>query len=383
MRLWTLVLALGVVGCGPSSFEDFRTQAVQISCEQQLRCGLVGKSEKLTRCELPVEVFSLIQPDAVSDLIGAIKHGRMRFNSGGAQSCLDAMRSAPCEPTAAQQKLQRYCHNIVQPAAGIDTACDGPGECEGGSCRQTQFLCEGRCVAHPFPGSVCVPFGGRPEETCDPTTQVCLSDGADGGTGVFTCRLRRQFGQPCTPGADECAFGFVCDEKGRCNDPPRLGRGAPCAAVGTLCDDGVYCAPTGTCTGQKRNAEPCDNVIACENGLLCLGLQTAAGQVTRPGECHGFVDLGGSCDPAADAFATGCPASQQCDPTGTCKSDGQPARAAYHEPCGGTVQCKNGLLCDGTVCQFPVGYNGACPTPVCTSGLTCSAQLCRSNAVCR
>jgi hypothetical protein len=387
MRLWALVLCLGLgganLGCGPSSFEDFRSQAVQASCDQQVRCGRIGATEKVTRCRLPTEVFAVIQPFAFSDLPGAIKLGRMKFNSGGAQSCLDALRSAPCEPVAAQIKLERYCHNVVQPAAGIDSPCDGPHECEGGTCVQASSGCEGRCVAHPFPGSVCVPLGGPPAQTCDPTTQFCAQDAFDGGLGPFTCHLKRQFGQGCNSG-DECAFGFVCDEKSRCNDPPRLGRGAPCTAVGTLCEDGVYCAPTGICTGQKGNAEPCDNAIACHNGLQCLSLQSAAGQVTRAGTCHGFVDVGGSCDPAADPGSTGCPASQLCSATGTCVADGAPARAGYHQPCSTTQPCEFGLACDAGKCEFLLGHNGACTTSaLCAPGLTCNGQVCRSQAVCR
>lgn len=358
------MLIVALSGCGPSSFEDFRNQLTEASCERDVRCGVVGASEK-ARCAPPVEALAIVQPGASADLSAAVKAGRMRFNSGGAQACIDAMKGATCEPAEAARRFELHCHNVVQPKVAVNQGCLGAGECEGGTCVQATPGSPGRCIGHPPPGARCVPMNGRPEETCDPTVQFCGSAGADPDTGPV-CTRHRQRGQACATD-DECSFGLVC--LGTCGDPPKPPRGAPCTAIGTLCDVGVTCDTTGTCTAQRRAGEACDTPSACEKGLACVGLSVDSSGNTTSGACRAWLDLGGAC---ANAQISGCPASQRCE-TGTCASGPTPPRAGHRSPCSAAQPCHARLYCDAVLCQYLVGQGGDCTTTpdACAPGLVC------------
>jgi hypothetical protein len=357
-----LAIVLLGVGCntperGPSSYDDFREQAIQNYCEHQMFCGHLGKSET-THC--PLEI-TLNFPAKV-DLPASIELGRMKFSPAAAQRCLDALKSAPCDRSLEQAKLRRACQGIVRPAAPIGGTCHGPGECVGGECVQRDpSTCGGRCVAFLTLGSACVEYSKTPEETCDPSTSFCAREPVGSGVGPFTCHPRRQIGQPCS-GGTHCASGLQCNVTGLCADEaPILGRDAQCA-VGMLCDQGLYCA--GTCTAQKGEAESCNSGGACQDGLQCHGLRYENFQLTQLGDCSGFSDLGGACDPSATIGSTGCPGSQVCE-AGTCVfphpfPDFPPPTVGYHQACG-TEQCHYGLVCVANRCEFPVSSYGACP----------------------
>jgi hypothetical protein len=385
-----LLVSVLLGGCGgPSSYDDFRAQLAQVSCKRDVRCGVIGASEA-SQCALPQAALSLTQ-SGQEDVNAALKAGRLRFDSSGAQDCIDALDGAPCDQSALEERLTRRCNSVVHPNVGPGQPCFAAGECAGGYCQQTQFGCAGTCMAYPSPGAPCQLFG-PPEMTCDPTSQYCGDphppDGGvpDGGMGGATvCIRQKQSGDACERD-EECAFGLVC--LGTCQGLPRLHQGDLCNAPGTLCDDGVYCDTTGHCVGQKQSGTPCDAPGSCLDKLTCVGFQPSPIPNTPPmagGTCRAWLDVGASCNPGSTMqppLITGCPSDMTCNANATCMPYVTTPRMGFHQPCSG-APCGDGLVCDGAICQFAVGQGGACKTSVeCAPGLTCLSATCTFMVTC-
>jgi hypothetical protein len=346
------LVALGVVcaGCGPSSYGEFRDQLAARACSHAVRCGVVGASET-ARCPAPA-ALALTAAGRI-DVGTAVGAGRLSFDSLAAQNCLDAMGGAPCDPAAADVALRHACHAVIQPRVATGGACDGDEECVGGRCIGAVPGCSGRCVAYASPGAACLPDGGAPGESCDPTVQFC---GAATPGAPLTCQRHKQAGQPCAADS-ECAFDLVCREK--CVNLPRPGQGASCGP--DLCKNGTRCDRT--CVALLGANAACTTPDACADGLTCLALADAA-----PGTCKPWHDVGQPCMPAARV--TGCPQSQSCDAS-TCVAAAGPA--GPHQFCG-DASCGDGLYCIATRCEYRVGLGGACrfgDTTACFDGLAC------------
>src|SRR5262245_33570578 len=123
-RAATLAWLVAVGGCNqPSSYEDFRDKLARSSCDHDVRCGIVGASER-PRCAVP-PVLGTTSGTSGLDVPAGIKAGRLRFNGGGAQDCLDAMSSSPCDPVVQSGLLALHCHNVVQPGSSTGSPCLG------------------------------------------------------------------------------------------------------------------------------------------------------------------------------------------------------------------------------------------------------------------
>jgi hypothetical protein len=353
---YALVLVEGLaVGCGPSSYGDFRDQLVRRACDHAVSCGVIGASER-SSCGVPGEI--VLTTVGALDVAAAAKAGRLRFSSDGAQSCLDAVKSAPCDPQAYALALELRCHAVIFPAVEVGSACDDDGECVGGQCVGIVGGCPGACVAYAAPGATCR-LSGAPQDICDPSVQFCA-----GTTPTPTCQLHRQEGDLCLD-SSECSFGLVCVAP-RCSQIPRHAEGDACGSDATLCKDDLYCDPTGHCKKLHTNGDACDSPSSCAAGFACASAT-----------CKTWSDIG---QPCVDGQ---CPGSQRCQ-AGACVSNGTLLAGVGSDCTQGS--CAGGLFCDDrSQCAYVVGQLGACSataTGQCAPGLTCdSTQVC-STAVC-
>jgi hypothetical protein len=354
VRAAVLTAAL-VSACGPSSYGDFRDQLVGRACTRAVRCGLVGASERV-RCGVPA---ALALTDAGPlDVATAVDAGRLRFDSYAAAGCLDAMEGAPCDDVAAARHLVRHCHAVITPHVATGSACDTDEECLGGRCVRDGAACRGTCVAFASPGGACLPDGGAPPQTCDPTVQYC-DDG-------LSCQRHKAPGQACT--ADEqCGFALVCRKT--CVPLPLAARGQSCSDDAP-CGDGLRCR-AGACEALGAGGAICGDAAACQDGLTCVGLSTSS-----TGTCRPWRDLGQSCVTGSDG--SGCPASQRCDDaTAVCvavpATEAGPRQSCRALPCGNRLYCAS---VSGT-CQYRAGLRGACRVDepdACSDGLACDPQ---------
>src|SRR6478752_6643167 len=164
MRCAVLLGVALICGCGPQSYEEFRTQLSKVSCDRAVRCGMVGASDR-EHCP----AMDLIAPAEEVDV--AVKRGRLRFFSSGAQDCLDAVNGAPCDDGALGFRMAMRCHHVIEPAVPPGGTCYR-GECEGGECQESRPGCEGVCIGFAEPGMTCVDAGPT-ANTCDPSVAYC------------------------------------------------------------------------------------------------------------------------------------------------------------------------------------------------------------------
>lgn len=346
--IWLVAAA----GCGIDSYSSFRDQLATRWCERQIRCGQVGGTESQQRCSVP-DPLALTVHGSV-DVPSAIAARRLIFHPDNAAECLDAVKHAPCDARQSADDFVRHCHGVVTPAVATGGACWGDDECVGGRC--VNPACGGVCTAYAAPGGACVPTGGTPDVTCDPSVHFCAGNG--------TCEHRQQPGAACT--ADEqCIFDFVC-AAGKCNDAPRVAQGNACAPDMLPCQDGLYCNESGLCVPLAAAGQACARPNACQAGLFCLG-----------GACTAWLDVGGACSAGTGGAASGCPSTQSCT-AGACA----PVAGAKLGPlarCGGDADCADGLYCStsGSYCFYAGGVNAVCQSDhECARDLQCLAGAC-------
>ena len=387
-------LSLLAVGCGPSSFDDFRNQLVDKWCTRQVRCGAIGASERVN-CAPPVEILDAISPSGV-DVVAALKAGRMRFVSSGAQDCLDAVNGAPCDNDVLAGRAADRCHDVVQPNLEPGKTCLGRGECVGGACVPDKTGCSGTCTAFGPPGHPCDSSGAL-ETSCDQTVQYCGVQseapdlGApDGGAPPPTrvCLRHRSEGDKCFRD-EECPFGLVCLET--CRRLPSLSKGDVCGSPGTLCTDDTYCDATSHCVVRLGAGAPCGYSLACKDRLACVGFQPSTPMMPAVnGSCQAWLDVGAACTSTQVSSATGCPSDTSCgDPrrgppppgtSATCQSFSTTSRAGLNQPCASASDCTDGLACDGTRCRFALGLGGDCSganASLCAPALSCDGKSCQ------
>jgi hypothetical protein len=348
--------ALVLVACGPSSYSDFRSQLTARWCDREVRCGAVAASQRAA-CDLPAPVLELTMPGIV-DVVASVSAGRMQYHSDNAQSCLDALSSAPCDRLQAEYPIVAHCHDVVGPNVANGSACYGSEECVGGVCVGAASGCAGICTRYAAPGAPCVVSGGTSTQTCDPTVQFC-----DG----MVCERKKHGGEACA--ADfECAFDLACVSN-VCADPARLGQGVPCTVgMAPACADGLYCDDTAkTCAARVAHGAACMQADACSDGQTCVG-----------GVCAAWLDAGGNCSVGGG----GCPATQRCS-NGACVALSQ-LPAGVNQSCRVDSDCVTGLYCGSTICQWQAGQDGVCSVAnSCATGLMCDSGFrCRASPMC-
>lgn len=264
---------------------------------------------------------------------------------------------------------------------GVDDDCDGPVDCEDGTCAGERCVGGGTCLG----------------TSCTASTEVSCTDNRDNdGDGLVDCA-----DSECTPGTtcndgDFCTTGEVCVGDGGCeksadvlcNMPPMLAAchvsagvcrsdgGAVCeyaVLVDAGCDDGLACTDVSSCSalgtcssGPVRTCAPptntCLRSIGCqEPSGLCGTAPVDAGT----GACSDGDNctLGDTCDGdgGCSGTAQACPAPSQChvfanacDDDGGCRFDARTGLACDAGIAAGAATCAGDFSCAVTpVTLFP------------------------------
>lgn len=212
----------------------------------------------------------------------------------------------------------------ASPCAGVS--------CGNGTCNGTTGQCD---CAVGWAGTYCneCAVGYRPEGSACVEAQCTLDAHCSDQVacnGIETCE-----GGVCRPGT-----AVDCGEGGFCNEPA----GACTCSAGYHLDNGI-CA-----------ANQCTQPSDCDDGLVCNGVETCAGntcQFGTPNNCGGH----GTCQ----------------EPSGACECD-----AGYHnenatclkDQCTTPEECDDGVACNGTE---------QCVGGGCTAG---TAVTCGANSTC-
>jgi len=372
MRRAALPIVALVAACGPGSYRAFRDQLVDASCEWGLRCGVVAPHD---RSGCPVDDLLTTFHDSLNDHVRAgaidvaasIDAGRMRYDSVNADACLDAVRHAPCEPTLAQRKIGLHCNAVVAPHTETDRACWGDGECTGGICALVPG-CAGICANYASYGDPCVDSTTAPAAMqCDPTVAYCGEPSPGANT---ICLQKKPEGADCA-GTRECRFNWTC-RLGVCTEPVTLGEYAACGGT-EPCDEDLYCDPGSMlCQKRVRQGDTCDDFLACEDGLACIGLVLDAGAVAVMGTCAPWLTPGAACNGAYTV--SGCPTAAPCTEDTCVHVETRPGR---DEDCSMRA-CAAYLACNlNKRCDFPSLVFGDCGgdrAPLCAPGLVCATR---------
>ena len=348
--LWSL----GLASCGVSSYTDFRDQLATRWCERQIRCGEVGGTESQAHCSVPAPLLLTIRGSV--DVPASITAKRMIFHPDNAAECLEAVKQSPCDPIQAADDFLRHCHGVVTGQVANGATCWGDDECVGGLCVGPD--CGGVCTAYAAPGAPCLPTGGTPEVTCDPSVHFCAANG--------TCEHKLQPGGICSDDV-QCIFDYVC-VAGKCGSAQRIGRDDVCGMGLPPCQDGLACDETGACEPLKSAGQPCARANVCQSGLVC-----------NAGNCAPWLDVGGACSAGSTAVASGCPSTQTCS-AGACAS-ATGIKAGPLARCSSDSDCADGLMCasSGSYCFYAGGVNAVCQNShECAKGLQCSGGACHA-----
>jgi hypothetical protein len=372
MRRLLAVTLLALAGCGPGSYREFRDQLVGAACDRAERCGQVARGD---RAHCGVDDVLRIFHDSISDhsvpgaidVPGSIDGGRMRYDSVNAQSCLDAVSGAPCEPMLAARRIGLGCNAAVAAHTETDRPCWGDPECTGGVCARAAG-CAGICAAYASYGDPCLDSMLAPAAMrCDPTVAFCAppSPGADP-----ICQQKKPSGSDCTDTV-QCSFNWTC-RLGKCTDPKELSENEACGGTDP-CDDSTFCNPvTGRCEKHHRQGEACTSAYGCEDRLGCLGLATdGTGAVLTAGSCTPWLLPGAACSAPTATTISGCPDTTPCIADACTPIE---MVAARDEDCS-LKSCGPGLACNAQKrCDFGSAVFGDCGgdrSTLCDPSLTC------------
>jgi len=335
--------------------------------------------------------------------------------SCGSRTCRPAGGlGQPCQWESCDQGfLCDPASQVCGPGLPIGADCSDPNRgnaCAAGSvCHSTLHL----CVASPAGGQPCLQGTCAVSASCINTT--CYTRKAQGQSCTWnaecqvgltcqlnTCQPARTAGQPCGGYQNVCATTLACIS-GFC--VPRRAQGQPCQAWDD-CADPLWCdsvlrtcqayqalTPGAACTGDTRD---------CVQGAVCSGAWTnpdggagtlgtclvpglgspcqfvsdcPGGQACTSGTCQATA-IGSPCIPA---FASQCPASAFCDPTGFCvarRTAGQPC--AKHQECAPPLGCVPGAADGGSLrCAALAGDGQACLVDGCLFPLECRGGTCQ------
>jgi MYXO-CTERM domain-containing protein len=272
------------------------------------------------------------------------------------------------------------------------TSCNDGNVCSSDACTA------GACTHAPLPGG-----------TCDDGWWCTLSDTCD-AAGLCTGAARVcDDGSPCTtdfcdeaidacsgvPAPGFCVIAGACFAPGAGNpsnicqvcDPARSGSAWSPAAVGTTCDDGLWCtvgdacSAAGACAGTTRN---CTDAFACtteacdEASDTCISI-AVAGTCFIDGTCFGTgarnpANTCQLCDPAiSSASWSPAPVGRTCDdglwctPTDACDAAGA---------CTGSgTRCDDALACTANTCvEVSMTCDNAIDETACVIGGACVAS---------
>ena len=282
-------------GGGSLTPTQFQQQEASAYCTYYVRCGLYADQASCL-------ANANTTPD--SAVFDAINAGKVTWNGGDAQSCLDAIESLSCDQTSMGARVEpSACLNIVTGVAATGSACEQDAECVSGECALTtcgSACCPGTCTGSASTGAV-----GEPCIEGDTCAAGNWCDESDTGS---ICQALVASGSACQASAS-CPYGQGCGG-GICKVLPQVGQPCP----DNVCADiGAYCGSAGTCLAYGLSG------AACGSGTECSPFETCD---TTSGKCAALPTVGQPCtDECSNAT---------CD-NGTCVAPGS----------------------DGTTCMFP------------------------------
>ena len=340
----TACRALDATGPGPKTFAELRDAVSDAACGRFVRCGLLEATDE-PQCV--ANLFRTVFFDS-SYLEARIASGRFAVDPTGAEACVDALRSLPCDASSWEavtgvRPAAEMAHSVP---SRFGAACWGAvtARVENGySCGFSFECCSGHCDERT---DLCAPAGAP---LC-PSGQAWLQDDP---SCVFWCdegchRLAADGGY--CPAHAYCEAGLRCIDH-RCTAPST--RGGPCGDD-LDCSPGLHCQRAldehfGACAASLPADAPCSSAFACPEGLVCRGLQTPLGLFAAPGApppapfalglCTEPVPSGSPCAYEAGPFnivappgTTGCfELSAVCDETLTCVTLPGPGEACVDD----------------------------------------------------
>jgi len=320
--LWSLVVALGLAGCGEGERDDASGTDVVILPDapdpgDPADSGDAAIHRDLPPLELPAADCGVTLENYFDRLIDAlagfysrcspgdrinfwqnplharwmlegrvrplqveyevrIAKGRLQLDEAVACTYLGLLKEGDCNAT-------RTIPNGLVGTAGPGDACGVDEECPAGYfCRfSNATTCEGSCTARAGEGQPC--DGGG----CQPGLSCRLNE-ADEFRCVPSYWIREP-GQPCDPATDVCARSF-CDGS-RCHDLPTPG--ASCSP-GSYCQNGWCDRNLNLCVPYVGAGGQCQSWNSCEDGHYCTPFPEE--------RCAPRLGLGQQCDPKRTSF---------------------------------------------------------------------------------
>jgi hypothetical protein len=371
-------------GAAPATLAEFAAQLKSAICARLVRCGAFDATGQAT-CEAHLDANAIVQT------LQSQANQVLAYDPAGGKACLDAFAQATCDKAASyclsgQQRYEVAGNGMipVSDAVKVDTGFAGlacarvlvPTVIAGGPCGGGSSCIAGLCKATgpgPFAQDVCSPLYGPQGTACtpgSPSAAICECAPTGGGNGI--CVFGPRAGDACGYPEGTCEAYSSCLAGGLCAPPG--GPGDACSS-GRLyvvdCKPGLYCAPSGTCSARLAEGAPCTTPFACQDGLLCVGLDLRVAPkdptqypdpvdgpwtVVAPGTCARPLSAGQACTPPGDPMgsygigADGCAFFESvCDPMAKqCAAyllSGAPCSGGY-PGCGPFSSCNpNGNTC--------------------------------------
>jgi len=355
-RNWTasgLVLLAALAACGggdgasvpladlPPKLADSLCKAYQ-NCYGDIFALFLGGTDCVAVTEKRINngTFPLLQ--------GKIDQGKVHYDGGKVQACLDSYGARTCA-----QMLERdspECLAALDGTVTLGGACDLDDECKGQAlCKSSNATCPGQCTSLLVAGQACAKDGDcQSGLQCSTETQLCVQPvGAD---------------EPCENGSPPCGPGLLCLGKDDAKKTPGTCRTTAQAFVGI---EGGSCDPA---LG-----------LLCKTGLACVADSVTITPLAINWLCMraGSYAANAACKPG---FPDACASGNYCKVgtgllalTGTCTTI-----PAAGEACGtGLSQCQPSAVCVLGVCQN-LTQNGVS----CTGDAMCYSEKCGASGGC-
>jgi hypothetical protein len=268
------------------------------------------------------------------------------------------------------------CSAVNNTAACDDGVfCNGPDVCSFGSCSihsgnpcfggpECSNLCdEGGATCNLPVGTACTDDGnGCTDNTCDGAGAcVTTNNSAPCDDGVFCNGPDNCSGGACTVNSgNPCELSEICDEV--LDECSQCNVDADCMDEGNPCTD--HACLDGTCVTINNNA-------VCDDGLFCNGSDTCSGgncSIHAGDPCIGGAECDDLCDESADScnVPSGTPCAADAEECTLDECDG--AGACAHPPVTSGVPCTDdGDICTNDECDGA----GACGHPPAAIGTVC------------
>ena len=304
------------------------------TCRVHLGCKAGADGEAMRACEDHMRAVCEYERPRLEARVAS---GRLRFDRGALDRCLQALANVGCAPPGEMQvAVGSACDKVLVGRLQRGASCEDAGDCA--------------------PGLMCMtPDGSCPGQCLPP----------------------RELGSYCNAELEPCGPGLSC-EAGRCA-AARVALGAACVTTGQ-CAANAYCLDAedgGVCGPRRANGKVCDDDDACQSGF-CLVSILADELGLETGTCALRLGVGSACQ----SLVGGCAEGLSCDEaTSRCMAHAPDPGGACFEadsPCGvGT-----GLMCDAGLCELEPLLGDACdPREVnaCGFGLCAPTQLADSS----